>query len=186
MHPELTNLLPPDRKRALNRDYLIRVAVVASYLFALVVIVHGLLLIPAYLYLRQEIAQREAQLAIVQNSASTLENKEIKARIELLETNAARLISQNERPTASAAMRAVLEAPRTGIRLTGITYGAAATPEARKMTLKGIAANREVLRSYVQVIQALPMVTKAELPISAYARERDIEFALTLTGVFAP
>lgn len=186
MHPELTNLLPADRKRALRRDYFIRVVVVSAYLLALVLTVHGLLLIPAYLYLGQEIAHRESQLAVVQNSASTLENKEIKARIDILETNAARLISQNGRPTASRAMRAVLEAPRTGIRLTGLTYGAAATPEARKMSLKGVAANREVLRSYVQAVEALPSVTKAELPISAYARERDIEFTLTLTGTFTP
>lgn len=163
-----------------------RLAAVACFLVALLAIVHGILLAPSYLYIKQQINLREDQLAAFAASAGKTEDKEVQGRLAVLETNAKRLIAQNERPTASAALRTVLAAPRTGIRITGFTYGPSANAEMRKMTVKGVAANREVLRSYVQVLDAIPSISTVELPISAYAKERDIEFMLTLTGTFLP
>ncbi|HEX5774739.1 MAG TPA: hypothetical protein VFY28_02140 [Candidatus Paceibacterota bacterium] len=186
MPADLTNLLPPERKRALTRSYFLRLAVVAFFLAALLVLIHGILLAPSYIYLMQQIGIRESQLASFAASTGTREEQEARARITLLEANATRLIGQSKSPTVSAAMRTVLAAPRTGIRITGIAYGPGAAPDARKMTLKGVAANREVLRSYVQALGELPSVDAAELPISAYAKEQDIDFTLTLTGTFLP
>jgi len=49
-----------------------------------------------------------------------------------------------------------------------------------------VADNRETLRQYLGVLDALPQVAKAELPISAYAKEKDIGFTITLTGTLEP
>ncbi len=186
MKTELTNLLPEHRKRKLAHGYLFRVFVVASLLVTLLVVAHALLLIPTYLYVAGQASAEEKRLATLQIPALDSLEKEIEARIRALEGNENRLIQQSDRPTAARAIGAVLVPPRTGIRITGFTFSPSTTAELTKMTLTGRAVNREALRTYVQTLDDLIFVEKAELPISAYAKERDIEFIVTLTGSFKP
>ena len=59
----LTDLLPSDAARAVRRDYFLRLACVAAAMLALLLIAHGLLLIPTYEYLKREVAERSARSA---------------------------------------------------------------------------------------------------------------------------
>lgn len=186
MTADLTNLLPPHRKRFLMRDYVFRLSVVALWLLILLVMIHTLLLVPSYLYAHQQIRDHEQQLATLQAAQSTATEQELKGRIAALGTKAKQLTALGKQATASGALRAVLAAPRTGVRVHGITYTPSAKPEEHKMALHGVASTRESLQQYLAALDALPFVAKAELPISAYAKERDIGFTITLTGNFMP
>lgn len=184
MTTDLTNLLPPHRKRFLAREYLFRLGVVVVWLFVVLVLVHGLLLVPTYLYVHQQMSSREAQLVTLQTAQSGATEQELKGRVDALQTRAKQLAALGTQASASGAIRALLAAPRPGIRLHGFTY----TPgsAAHRMTINGTAATRESLRQYLQTLDALPYVTTAELPISAYAEVKDISFTITLTGSFLP
>lgn len=186
MTADLTNLLPSHRKRFLSRDYLYRLAVVALWLLILLVVIHGLLLVPAYLYAHQQIKGREEQLAALQAAQNAATGDELRARVGALEAKAKQLSVLGTQASASGAVRAVLVAPRTGVRLQGITYAPSTKPAEHKMTLNGVASTRDALQRYIEALDTLPFVEKAELPISAYAKERDIEFTITLTGTFLP
>lgn len=185
MTADLTNLLPGYRKRILAREYVVRLAVVAAWLLVALALVHGLLLVPSYLYVHQQIESREAQIAALESAAGTENEAVLASRIATLETKAAQLAALAERGTASGAVRAVLSAPRAGIRINGITY----TPGAgnsNRMTVNGTASTRDALRQYLETLAALPYVEKAELPISAYAEVSNISFTITLTGSLMP
>lgn len=186
MTADLTNLLPPHRRRFLAREYLFRLGVVVIWLLVVLVLIHGLLLIPSYLYAHQQMSAREAQLVTLQTTQGGTTEQELKTRVDALQTRATQLIALGTQPSASGAVRAVLLAPRAGIRVHGFTYAPSATATAHRMTLTGTAATRESLRQYLQTLDALPYITSAELPISAYAEVKDIEFTITLTGSFLP
>lgn len=186
MTADLTNLLPPHRKRFLAREYLFRLGVVVIWLFVVLALIHGLLLVPSYLYVHQQMGAREAQLVTLQTSQSGATEQELKTRVDTLQTRAKQLAALGTQPSASGAVRAVLAAPRPGIRIHGFTYAPAATATAHRMTINGTAATRESLRQYLQTLDALPYITTAELPISAYAEVKDIGFTITLTGSFLP
>lgn len=186
MTADLTNLLPPHRKRFLTREYLFRLGVVVIWLFVVLVLIHGLLLIPSYLYVHQQMASREEQLMTLQTTQGGASEQELKARVEALQTRAKQLIALGTQPSASGAVRAVLAAPRPGIRIHGFTYVPSTTATAHRMTINGTATTREALRQYLQTLDALPFITTAELPISAYAEVKDIGFTITLTGSFLP
>ncbi len=49
-----------------------------------------------------------------------------------------------------------------------------------------MAQTRDALRGYVEALNQLPYVSKADLPISAYAKESAIPFMVTLTGSLQP
>ncbi|MEK7602563.1 MAG: hypothetical protein AAB472_03705 [Patescibacteria group bacterium] len=187
MKSELTNLLPHERSRSLTREYFLRLVVVALSGLIVVILGSGVLLIPSYLYLNQEIQLKEKQAADIDARLSSTEGKEANVRLLSLTQNANYLSRLATTSSATAAVKAVLNVPRNGITLTGFTYTpASAKGIDGKMTLKGTASTRETLRAYVAALAALPFVSNADLPISAYAKENNIPFVITLTGTLLP
>lgn len=185
MEPELTNLLPEERIRALRQLYFLRLTVVSLIVLSGVAVVHGVMLLPSYLYLRNQVAEREASLARLTTTLAGSEEQEIGMRVAALAADSAHLARLSSVPKASAAVSAIIALPRQGIRLTGFSFA----PEAEggaTMAVSGVASTREALRRFEQKLAEEPYVTKADLPISAYAKENDIAFTITLTGPLMP
>jgi hypothetical protein len=180
----LTNLLPPERQARLRREYFFRLGALAVGALALLTMLHGAMLVPSYAYLREQLSVRESYAAQLAAALEASEERSVDARISALKDDASYLLALADAPSTSAALRAVLMVPRPGVSLSGFSY----TPPAGTagtMTVRGVAASREALRSYHAALSALPGVETAELPIAAYAEETDIGFIVTLTGSFA-
>lgn len=185
MRNQLTNLLPLQRVRSLRRQYFMRLFAVALIMAAALAIAHALLLIPTFLYARNVVAQGQAVLD-EQGMAQSTEEQEAKARGAQLKQTAASLTTLGTLPTASAAVRSIIAVPHPGIALSGFTFTAPQGENAARLGISGSADSRDALRQYVTAVSALPFVTTADLPISAYAQERDIPFTITLTGTLIP
>lgn len=187
MPSELTNLLPEFRKRSFRRQYFLRLGTAVLVTLAFLAILHGILLLPTYLYARNEVARATAELAALNASADTAGEAELTARKATLNATATNLARLQEAPTASAALRAALAVPRPGIALTGFTFTAPSPANATaRMQVTGTAASRDSLRQYAAALGTLPFVTNTDLPISAYAKETDIDFTITLSGTLRP
>lgn len=187
MSTELTNLLPHDRARALRRGYFLRLATVTFLVLSGIVIVHGLLLMPTYLYSTERAKSAKVQLAGLADSVGSAEEELAKSRSNALRSAVTRTAGLESSISASAAIRAVLAVPRPGITLTGFAVTAPQSEgEPARMRVSGTAITRDALRSYTGALGTRPFVTTADLPISAYARERDIPFTITLSGTLLP
>lgn len=186
MSSELTNLLPPERLRRLKHLYFLRLATVGMLVLSGVAIVHGVLLLPSYLYVHQEVNEKQAELTSLTASLENAEEKEVSARVKELSEDSAYLGRLASTPAGSTAIRALLDVPRAGIVLYGFTYSAPAAKKPASMTVSGRAASRESLRSFEEALSKEPYITSTDLPISAYAKERDIDFTITLTGSLMP
>lgn len=184
MMSDRTNLLPKDRLRALQQTYFLRLAVVSLMVLAGVLVVHGVLLLPSYLYLDGQVKERTSTLAHIEAQLAQNEEKEVRARIASLTADAAYLARLGEVSKASTAVSSIVAVPRSGIRLTGFSF--APTEEGATMTVTGTATTREALRAYESVLSEQAYITSAVLPISAYAKDSNIPFTITLTGPFLP
>lgn len=183
MELELTNLLPEERIRTLRQIYFFRLAVVAVLLLSGVTVVHGVLLLPSYMYLRNQVGERAASLAALTSTLAGSEEKEISTRVAALAQDSAHLARLSSVPKASAAIRAIAALPRSGIRLTGFSFAPKEGAEST-MLVSGVATTREALRTFEQSLAGEPFISSADLPISAYAKESDISFTISLTGSF--
>ncbi|KND50129.1 MAG: hypothetical protein AB203_04055 [Parcubacteria bacterium C7867-008] len=186
MSTELTNLLTRSHAKAFKRDYLLRVAAFALFMFIVLIVIHGLLLVPSYMYAHTETVRQTKQLAGLDASLQTSEEKEVRARLSSLTDNVTYLNRLATTTAASDVVRRLLEVPRGGIQLSGFTYAPAGAKDSARMTLSGVAASRDTLRAYALALGQLPFVTNADLPISAYAKEVEIPFTITLTGTLKP
>ncbi len=186
-YPELTNLLPRSGVRVMRRGYFIRLTNVTIALISIVLIAHGVLLIPSYLYASAEIRREQAELDRISSSNSTDQEHSIQSHIASVKDDIEYLGRLGTLPTASGAIRAILQVPHPGIRISGFTYSApSASTNLAQIAVTGTASTRDQLRGYVQALGQLPYVTNADLPISAYAKDSAIPFTITLTGSLVP
>jgi hypothetical protein len=183
---ELSNLLPASKSRALRREYFVRLVTVTLGLATLVVIIHGVLLLPAYLFAHTQVAREQSELDRIASSASSAQERAVKTEIQGVKADIAYLGRLGTQPTASGAIRAVLAVPHPGITLSGFTFTAPSKTEQTHMTVTGTASTRDALRMYVSSLSQLSYVSKADLPISAYAKDSAIPFTVTLTGSLKP
>lgn len=180
MDNEPINLLPQERQRALAREYLLRLGTVAAFMLTALAFVAGLLLLPTYVFLSRSAATKEAHLANVESALSSENEAALSAHLAALSSDAELLIALGRAPSASATIRDVLAISRPGIALSGFTYTPAGNGPGT-LAVSGIAATRDALRTYQLALQKAPFAASAELPVSAYAKDANIVFTITIT-----
>ncbi len=108
----------------------------------------------------------------------------MQTRLTNLKNNSGRLLTLASSPSATTVIRTLLAIPHSGITLTSFTFRAG-TPEGR-VTITGSATTRDALRQYHLALSSLSFAKSAELPLSAYAKESNIPFTITLMGSLVP
>lgn len=184
MPNELTDLLPRSRREALSREYRFRLGVVSLILFSALVLTAAMLLVPTYVFLARSAHVKEAHLASIKSVLASSDEAALATRLAALSGDTAALLSLAKRASVSGILNAVLNVSRAGIILSGFVYTPAADKGSDTLAISGIAATRDALRSYQIVLQNTSFVTSAELPVSAYAKDANIAFTITL--ILAP
>lgn len=181
MHNELTNLLPIDRQQRLRRDYFLRLGTVIALAVTILVCSSIVLLVPTYVFLIKSADAKANRLASLESRLSSADEVEISARLATLSSNASVLTKFAKASSVSTIIRTVLAVPRPGIKIFGMTHAPIVGKKQGIITISGLSATRDALRSYQLALQNAPFVSAAELPISVYAKDADIPFTVTIT-----
>lgn len=176
-----TDLLPPERHSALARGYFLRLGVVALLFATALVLSTALLLAPTYVFLAKSSGAKKARLTSMESSLSSFDDAALSSRLSVLKSNMGALAALARAPSASAIARAVLAIPRPGITLSGFEYAKAADARPGTLIVSGIAATRDALRGYQLALERAPFASSASLPVSTYAKDSNIAFAITVT-----
>lgn len=177
----LTDLLPPERRRALARDYFMRLGAVVAWFVTALVLVSALLLTPTYVFLAKSSGAKEARLANMESSLSSFDDAALSTRLSALKSNTGTLSALARAPSASAIARSALAISRPGIILSGFEYVPTTAARPGTLIVSGIAASRDALRGYQLLLERAPFARSASLPVSTYAKDSNIAFAITVT-----
>ncbi len=180
------NLLPDSRKRALANLYLVRVAVVAIVALSAVLGIHAALTTPSLVYVNQVVRDRTQQLAGLGVQLAGEEDKQVGERVARLTQTATTLTQNAQGVSASGAVRAIIAIGHPGVTITGVSFARGQAVDTHRLSITGKAVSREALRSYASALGSLSYVRTVDLPISAYAKESNIDFSLTLIGTLTP
>lgn len=183
MYNELTNLLPLKRQRVLSRDYLLRLSVVVAIFVCALTFISALLLLPTYVFLTESASTKEKRLAAVNSALATTDEKELSARLATLTKDATILTVLADAPSVNDGIRSALSIPRPGVTLSGFAYAPTKENNSRTLSLSGVAATRDALRSYQLALESAPSILLATLPVSAYAKDVNIAFTIVVTFV---
>ena len=180
MDNSLTNLLPFGRRRALSRNFMLRIVVVVVVLVTTLTVIAGVLLIPTYVLLQTNAQAKEARLASMDATLSSSDETSLAARLSALSSNAAKLTALSTTPSASVILQQVLSLPRPGITISNFSYTPAAKGSLTTVVLSGSSTTRDALRNYQLTLQGASFIKSATVPVSAYANDADITFAITV------
>ena len=181
MRNELTNLLSPERQRALARNYFLRLGVVFVVFLTLLTLVSAVLLVPTYVYLAESVSAKETRLATIESAFSSASEKDLSTRLAALSSDVAILTALSDAPSVSKIISSVLAISRPGITLSSFTYAPAGGKTTGTLIISGTAMTRDALRNYQLALQGAPFAVSATLPVSAYAEDTDIAFTITVT-----
>jgi hypothetical protein len=181
MTEELTNLLPQERQHALMHDYRLRLGTVVLALIILLMLAAALLLLPTYVFLTGSANAKDAHLTSVRSALSSSDQVALTARLAALSTSATALIALADRPAVTKIIGSILAISRPGVTLSGFTYTPAEGKNLNTLSVTGMAATRDALRGYQLALGGAPSVRSANLPVSAYAKDANIDFTITLT-----
>lgn len=181
MHPEPTNLLPPERSRALRREYFYRLATVAMFLVCIVAVIHAALLVPTHLLLTSFTETRRAELADLKSKGLDSDEAAFATRVQKLTQSATKLLALGNSPRAVDTITRILEVPKSGIALSGVSFALGGGDKKPSVVLVGVAETRDALRQYQLALTGAPFVAAADLPVSTYAKEAKLPFSMSVT-----
>lgn len=177
----LTDLLPLERRRALARDYYVRLGVVALLFTTALAFASAILLVPTYVFLAKNSGAKEARLANIESSLSSFDDTALSARLSALTGDMDALAALARTPSASAIIRSALAVSHPGATLSGFEYVPAEKTRSGTFAISGIAATRDALRSYQLALERAPFARSATVPVSTYAKDSNIAFTVTVT-----
>lgn len=181
MNRELTNLLPPERQRSLFREHVLRMCVVAVVLAIVLTLVSAVLLFPTYVFLSKSYTIKEDRLVGIESAISSADGTAFSARLSALSGDVEVLTKLGSTRSVSEIVRTALAIPHLGIAISGLAYSPATGKNSGILAVSGIATSRDSLRNYQMALQGAPFSTSAVLPVSAYAKDSDIVFTITVT-----
>ncbi len=173
----MINLIPPQCKTLVKKEYLFRVSAVASIIIACALFASAIALLPAYVLLGAHVGSMTKI-----NEESVQKNAEyIRATEELEKT--ALLVAQLAKGTHPVSPTEVLihieQALSSEVALEGISLSLDATKI--QVQARGTAKSRESLRLFLETLKKDTFFADAQVPVSDLARDKNLIFTLTLT-----
>lgn len=179
--PTRINLLPPERQHAYRQDYVLRLGSVIFMLWTSLVAVAALLLFPMFVFLTGNAHTKEARLAMLDAALSVSDEKLLTAQLDALSSDTKTLLALSSAPSVTETLRTVLAIKHPGVMLSALTYTpASGAKRVRTISISGIAATRDALRSYQLALAEAPLIASTDLPVSVYAKETDIAFTIAV------
>lgn len=175
------NLLPQKEKMENQREYFYRFSTVLAGALAVSLLIGGGLLLPSYFLGRAKLTELKINLASLKNPRDGNDSEMVS---KILETAAQRvdfLLAQPNLSLTAAAEKITNKKP-TGVQINGLSYHPqeAALSWSAAIALTGIANSREMLVAFVKALQTESIFTDINVPVSNFAKDRNIEFSLTI------
>lgn len=173
----MVNLLPPAAKNAIKREYWIRVATVACVTATLCVGVVFFLQVPTYVLLTSQLNGFETRFKEAQTEKGVLQ--QVENEVKDINALAKHLGNIREPVFFSDYVRAIESLTSTDITLSSFD-GVRVKGKIEKIQIRGVAGSRSSLAQFSEDITNSPLFFEAKLPIENLARDKNIDFELTV------
>ena len=172
----MINLLPPQGKKLVAREYIFRVSAVAGFVCAFFLLASAVALVPTYILFSPSGAGPSQEEKGV---PSEEEYMQLVAELKEASGIAAQLNKKINTVAASSVVTHIEDALFPDITLAAITFSEEAAQV--RISVRGTARTRESLRSFLDTLKKDPFFADAQVPVSELARDTNVQFTMTLT-----
>jgi hypothetical protein len=183
------NLLSPQEKNALRKEYRLRFFVVFFLMSFFILLAAIVTFLPTYFFTvsRYDLFFTESQSDEIQNRLSRAKE----AEKTILETNKKIILLKSDAsvPRVKDIFFEISQSKNSGIVITSLSYennGGAVTkkgkdPVLAKVNIRGRSSTRETLLAFKDALTQNKQFSNIDLPISSLVKESDIDFSINTT-----
>jgi uncharacterized SAM-dependent methyltransferase len=173
----MINLIPPQAKKGVVREYWTRVVSVWFYSWAAALLGGVLIMLPAYVLIKSQVSVYEES---AKNASEKVANfEDVSKGLTNSNQQADKLLSGFKQSQVSQRLQTLRSLEVNGIVLSEI-FVSRIDEAYEPIKLTGSAEDRQALATFRDRLLALPDVASVDLPISNLAKDRDIQFSLTV------
>ena len=176
----MTNLLPFEEKKAVRGIYTVRRFIVALSLVVTGIIVGAIFLLPSFFIIAVKEQRLSEELAGMKKESTPDTNKQIEQAIT--EANKTMdILKLSDGSALSEAMLATFSVKDSDISFTGFFYTkeTSDTSPRKQLVIRGKAATRNALITFVDRLKSERVFASADLPVSDLAQAKDLTFSIT-------
>lgn len=174
----MINLIPPVVRKAIVKEYWVRVVSVFLFVASAVALISIVFLSPVYVLVS---AQVDVYAQSASEAALRVAEYDVSAGA-LVEANgmAQKIVELREVDNFSAATELLESLQSADIVLEGFEFGRDADGYLAPVQVNGEASTRQALADFRDRLLAEPTVSEVNLPISNLAKDKDIQFSLSV------
>jgi hypothetical protein len=177
----MINLLPVEEKKKIAADYRVRIATFYLYSAGIILVIASVALLPSYFLasLKERLTSGKWEslknLPVPEPDKETVQGiKDVNAKTSLIQNS-----EKSKFPVLESAFDEVIYQKMPDIKLTAIDYEKD-KDGVKKISLRGLAPDRERLLLFRQALEADKIFSKVDLPISNFVKGENIDFSLNL------
>jgi hypothetical protein len=170
----MINLIPPEARTRIIKEYWFRVVTVWLFMVAVVGVTVAALLLPAYVLVTSQVRVHESSAteATEQAAASKiLVDASTEASLIVGDSNAQSLLEVLDMVESEIVPGSIVVNGYSFVRA-GVVLG--------EVKIEGVAATRLALASFRDELIMQPLIERVDLPISNLAKDKEISFSMTL------
>lgn len=177
----LMNVLPPEEKQLLKKEYHMRVANVSLALLALVILLSSALLLPSYFFSSSKESLAENRLEDFNKANPEISVHNIDSMVGDI-NNKLGILDRGKpaHQVSEKVLGALLSGRPKGITFSQILYGQDSSGKFQ-INIRGTASGRTVLRDFKSSLDSNPDYLSVDLPISDFLARTDINFNISIT-----
>lgn len=172
-------LLTEEAQEKMANEYTRRRTVVMLAAFATLLVISAVGLFPSYIILRIRQGEVFEQMAVVAYPESTEDATGLKVHFSETNRRLRALSPKLDTDQPSVSVGQILEQKIAGIRITGISW--TKTDDKVAISVTGISRDRQTLLTFEDRINTSQHFSDVTLPISDFARNKDIDFQIKFT-----
>jgi Tfp pilus assembly protein PilN len=175
------NLLSLQDKRELTREFRLRAAAIALFLFSALALTGAASLAPSLFLLteKEDIARR--QIDVLSSSSSAEESARVEKSISTIDERLALLAGAGLQAKFSSVINGAVSVLPQGVALDRISVSGK-SEQSYEVSFSGVAKTRSSLVTFAHSLEGLPFFSSATLPVSYLAKDTDISFTISAEG----
>ena len=175
----MLELLPNANKKAVKREYFLRLAVVALSFLIAVEMIFLVSLLPSYFLsaVKERVVNKEFENVIKSNKS--FEDKELQTAIKETKEMVSLLKSKGNNFLMKDLILKIINRKRSGIKINGISVSYSKNSQ-YQIIVNGTSKDREMLKMFAESLRSEKAFSGVDLPISNFTKISDIDFSLTL------
>lgn len=175
----MLNLLPIEEKNKIRREYIFRRLSAVFLLLFFVLVISSILLFPVYILSKIRLDEIKKENVELSKKINTVDDEEKLASLvkEIGDKTAG--IKPALGTEINKAFSSVISDRPANIKITGLDYKKNA-PNKAEITITGVSADRESLKSYGKRLQDDIWFSEVNLPISNFAKAKNIDFSIKI------